>query len=242
MPAWGTSSEGRQGPGTWRCFASRRAGRSVSVWVVSKVEMTELVVARARSRPRVVGAAVFGSALTVPFAASAAWAAPICACGGAPAAAPEPPTPDVRGTSPDAAQRWIDSAAEAAPAPPAHSPAPAPSPAPVRPDPPVEAAEPPPAPEPRPEPEPEPPTPDVRALSPDAAERRLESDAEPEPAPVQPAPPPEPPPATTTTAPLGVALSGSDEGALQRAPSARPRPGRAARAGGRTGRTGAASP
>ncbi len=39
---------------------------------------------------KAVGAAVFGTALTLPFAASAAWAAPTCACGGAsPSAAPE---------------------------------------------------------------------------------------------------------------------------------------------------------
>ncbi len=94
--------------------------------MVSNRQATEAVIAHVRSRPRALGAVVFGTALAVPFAASAAWAAPICACGGAPssAPAPEPPTPDVRGMSADAAERWIESAAE--PATPAHPPAPAP--------------------------------------------------------------------------------------------------------------------
>ncbi len=74
-------------------------------------EATELVIERMRSRPGMVGAAVFGTALTVPFAASAAWATNICACGGGSSTvAPSPPTPDVRGMSADAAERWLESA------------------------------------------------------------------------------------------------------------------------------------
>ena len=171
-------------------------------------EATELVIARMRARPGMVGAAVFGTALTVPFAASAAWATNTCACGGgSPAASPAPAAPDVRGMSPDAAERWLESAPE--PAPPAHPPAPAPPPTSLPQEP--EAAEPapPPAPsEPPPPPDPEPPAPDVSGMSADAAERWLDSEpqeVEPAPAehgPAAPAPvEPAPPPAATTTAP-----------------------------------------
>ena len=183
-------------------------------------EATELVIERMRSRPGLVGAAVFGTALTVPFAASAAWATNICACGGG-GSTVAPPTPDVRGMSPDAAERWLESAPAAEPTP-AHSPTPAPEPPPAPPTttttaPPPEPVEPPPpepepAPveegpptgtttttpepaEPPPPPEPVEPPPDVSGMSPDAAERWLEADAEP--APVEEAPPT----GTTTTTP-----------------------------------------
>jgi hypothetical protein len=185
-------------------------------------EATDLVIARMRARPGMVGAAVFGTALTVPFAASAAWATNTCACGGGSStAAPSPPTPDVRGMSADAAERWLE------PAPPPHPPTPAPEPPPpttTTTAPPPEPLPPEPSPEPEPPPEPEPapvedgpptgtttttappepvepppapvePAPDVRGMSPDAAEHSLK--VEPEPAPVEDGPPT----GTTTTTP-----------------------------------------
>jgi hypothetical protein len=166
-------------------------------------EATALVIARMRARPGMVGAAVFGTALTVPFAASAAWATNICACGGGSAtAAPTPATP-TSGMSADAAERW----AESAPAPtPAHPPTPAP-PAPsatttTTTAPPVEPE--PVEPEPV-EPEPVEPPPDVSGMSADAAERWLAPEpepVEPEPEPTEPAEPQpveEGPPTGTTT-------------------------------------------
>ena len=195
--------------------------------MVSNRQATEAVIAHVRSRPRALGGAVFGTALAIPFAASAAWAAPICACGGAPSArAAEPPTSDVRGMSADAAERSMSPAAEPAPAPPSHSPAPAPPPTslpeppPAEPPPPPEPApEPPPtttttappeappmAPSPEPSPAPEPPRPDVSGMSADAAERWIEAVAEPAPpelvrAPAEEQGPPSATPPTTTTAP-----------------------------------------
>jgi hypothetical protein len=175
---------------------------------MSSREATALVIERMRARPGMVGAAVFGTALTVPFAASAAWATNICACGGgSPTAAPAPPTPDVSGMSADAAERWIESAAP----PPAHPPAPAPAPSPTTTTttaPPVEPE--PVEPEPvEPEPEPVEPPPDVSGMSADAAERWLAPDPEPEPVetepepvepePVEPQPVEEGPPTGTTT-------------------------------------------
>jgi hypothetical protein len=131
-------------------------------------EATELVIERMRSRPGMVGAAVLGTALTVPFAASAAWATKICACGGG-GSTVAPPTPDVRGMSPDAAERWLGSAPSPEPTP-AHPPTPVPEP----PSPPPTTTTTPPPPEPV-----EPP-PDVSGMSPDAAERWLEAEAEPQ--------------------------------------------------------------
>ena len=69
-----------------------------------------------RSGNKAVGAAVFGTALTLPFATSAAWAAPTCACGGAsPSAAPD----EVK-----AGEHLARAPAEAVEPPPAHPPAP----------------------------------------------------------------------------------------------------------------------
>jgi hypothetical protein len=93
-------------------------------------------------------------------------------------APPEPPAPDVRGMSPDAAERWLESAAEPEPAAPVESAQPAPDVRGMSPDAAErwlesvpEAAEP-------PAPANDEPPPDVRGMSPDAAERWLESDEE----------------------------------------------------------------
>ncbi len=111
-----------------------------------------------RSRPAMVGAAVFGTALTVPFAASAAWAAQTCACGGgsrrAAALAAHAwtfagcrPMPPSAGSSPrrsppaTAASRLPRTATTSAP-PPEPEPEPAPPPAP-EPEPAAEAESPP---------------------------------------------------------------------------------------------------
>ncbi len=98
-----------------------------------------------------------------------------------------PPGPDVRGMSADAAERWIEAAAEPAPAEPVR--APAEEQGPPSATPPTTTTAP-----------PEPPPPDVTGMTPDAAEHWIESSAEPAEAAPEEAPPSATPPNTTTTA------------------------------------------
>jgi hypothetical protein len=146
-------------------------------------EATALVVSRMRARPSFVGAAVFGTALTVPVVASTAWAAPAA------------PATDVSGMSPDAAEHWLQSSQATATPPPAHQPAPPQTP-PTTVATPVEEAEPPPT----VAPEQGPPTGTTSTTT--TTTTTAPPAAEPEPAaeaPAAPAPAPEPGPPTGTT-------------------------------------------